>query len=413
MIEDFRIRVDDAVLDDLHDRLARTRLPDQIENTGWEYGVPIDYLGDLVAYWRDIYDWRAQEARLNELAHFRTRIDGQSIHFVHARSPTRGRPSAAAHARLARFDRRVPRRHPRLTDPEAHGGAATDAFHVVAPSLPGYGFSEPTRTPGWDTWRIARAFAELMRPARLRTVRRARRRLGRAGDHPHRRGGSRALRGDPPQHGDREPPDGCGAADRRGQGRPRGDAALPARGVGLRERAVDQAADAWRRAQRLAGRAARLDRREVPDVERLRRPPRERVHPRAAPHERDALLVHAARVPSSARLYWEHQHHGSGAKARRSTSPSRPASRGTPKRWCASRARGSSAATTSPTGATCRVAVTSPRWSSPSCSSTTSAPSSGRGTGPGRRLSPAPNIRAIVRGANFRRTSRTQSPGVS
>ena len=86
-IEPFEIRVDDAVLDDLHDRLARVRLPDQIEGTGWEYGIPIDYLRELVDYWRDAYDWRAQEARLNELEHFRTRIDGQSIHFIHARSP--------------------------------------------------------------------------------------------------------------------------------------------------------------------------------------------------------------------------------------------------------------------------------------------------------------------------------------
>ena len=77
MIEDFHIRVDDAVLDDLHRRLAHTRLPDQIEDTGWDYGIPVDYFGELVAYWRATYDWRAQEARLNELAHFRTVIDGQ------------------------------------------------------------------------------------------------------------------------------------------------------------------------------------------------------------------------------------------------------------------------------------------------------------------------------------------------
>ena len=86
-IEQFRIRVDDAVLDDLRSRLARTRIPDQIEGTGWEYGIPVDYLRELVEFWRDEYDWRAQEARLNELAHFRTTIDGQSMHLIHARSP--------------------------------------------------------------------------------------------------------------------------------------------------------------------------------------------------------------------------------------------------------------------------------------------------------------------------------------
>src|SRR5438034_1165364 len=85
-IERFEIRVDDAVLDDLRRRLAHTRFPDQIEGTGWEYGISVDYLRELVEYWREHYDWRAQEARLNELAHFRTCIDGQSIHFIHALS---------------------------------------------------------------------------------------------------------------------------------------------------------------------------------------------------------------------------------------------------------------------------------------------------------------------------------------
>jgi pimeloyl-ACP methyl ester carboxylesterase len=116
----------------------------------------------LVDYWRDTYDWRAHEARLNELEHFRTSIDGQSIHFIHARSPhpdafplllTHGWPGS-----VVEFLDVIPR----LTHPEAHGGSAADAFHVVVPSLPGYGFSEPTRTRGWDVRRIARAFTELM-----------------------------------------------------------------------------------------------------------------------------------------------------------------------------------------------------------------------------------------------------------
>jgi pimeloyl-ACP methyl ester carboxylesterase len=161
-IEPFEIRVEDAVLEDLRDRLARTRFPDQIDGTGWEYGLPVEYLRELVQYWRDVYDWRAAEARLNRFEHFRTEIDGQSIHFVHARSPhadamplllTHGWPGS-----IAEFLDVIPR----LTAPEAHGGRAEDAFHVVAPSLPGYGFSEPTRTRGWDTWRVARAFTELM-----------------------------------------------------------------------------------------------------------------------------------------------------------------------------------------------------------------------------------------------------------
>jgi epoxide hydrolase len=161
-IEAFRIEVDEAVLDDLRRRLAQARLPDQIGGTGWEYGMPRDYLRELVEYWRDEYDWRAQERRLNELPHFLSRIDGQSIHFIHARSAhpealplllTHGWPGS-----VVEFLDVIPR----LTQPEVHGGRAADAFHVIAPSLPGYGFSEPTRARGWDVTRIARCFIELM-----------------------------------------------------------------------------------------------------------------------------------------------------------------------------------------------------------------------------------------------------------
>jgi pimeloyl-ACP methyl ester carboxylesterase len=161
-IERFRISIDGSVLEDLRDRLVRTRFPDQIAGTGWDYGMPIDYLRDLVGYWRETYDWRAQEERLNGFEHFRTTIDGQSIHFVHTRSAhpdafplliTHGWPGS-----IVEFLDLIPR----LIDPEAFGGRAADAFHVIAPSLPGYGFSEPPRTPGWDVPRIAGAFAQLM-----------------------------------------------------------------------------------------------------------------------------------------------------------------------------------------------------------------------------------------------------------
>ena len=151
-IEPFEIRVDDAALDDLRERLDRTRWPDQIAGTGWEQGIPVDYTRDLVAYWRDSYDWREQERRLNELDHFRTTIDGQSIHFVHARS---AKPDAFPLLLLhgwpgsfVEFLDVIPR--------------LADSFDVVVPSLPGYGFSEPTRSAGWNTVRIARAFIELM-----------------------------------------------------------------------------------------------------------------------------------------------------------------------------------------------------------------------------------------------------------
>jgi epoxide hydrolase len=161
-VEGFEIRVDDAALEDLRARLEQTRFPDQIEGTGWEYGIPIDYLRELVEYWRDEYDWRAHEARLNALSHFRTRIDGQSFHFIHERSPhPDALPLLVIHGwpgSIVEFLDVIPS----LTDPEAHGGSAADAFHVIAPSLPGYGFSEPPRTRGWDVGRIARAFVELM-----------------------------------------------------------------------------------------------------------------------------------------------------------------------------------------------------------------------------------------------------------
>ncbi len=163
MIERFEIRIDDSILDDLRNRLALTRLPDQIDGTGWEYGMPVDYVRELLEYWRDTYDWRAQEERLNELAHFRTSIDGQSIHFIQARSPHADAfPLLLMHGwpgSVVEFLDVIPR----LTDPEAHDGSAADAFDVIAPSLPGYGFSEPTRTRGWGPSRVAAAFTELMR----------------------------------------------------------------------------------------------------------------------------------------------------------------------------------------------------------------------------------------------------------
>ncbi len=161
-IDQFEIELEDAFLEDLRDRLRRTRFPDHIEGTGWEYGIPITYLRELVEYWCDTYDWRAQEAHLNSFSQFRTQIDGQSIHFVHAKSVhadalplliTHGWPGS-----IVEFLDVIPR----LTDPESFGGNASDAFHVVAPSLPGYGFSEPPRTAGWDERRIANAFITLM-----------------------------------------------------------------------------------------------------------------------------------------------------------------------------------------------------------------------------------------------------------
>jgi pimeloyl-ACP methyl ester carboxylesterase len=174
-IEQFTIRVDDAVLADLRDRLARTRFADELPpaeldglpaggpvQPGWQYGVPVAYVRELVDRWRNGFDWRVVEERLNSYPHFTTTIDGQNIHFVHVRSPeadatalilTHGWPNTFVEY-VGLIDE--------LTDPRSHGGDPADAFHVVIPDLPGFGFSGPTHERGWDAARTAKAWAELM-----------------------------------------------------------------------------------------------------------------------------------------------------------------------------------------------------------------------------------------------------------
>ena len=157
-----RIEVPDEVLDDLRRRLAAARLPDQIPGSGWDYGTDLAYLRELCGYWRDKYDWRAQEAALNRFEHYHTDIDGQKVHFLHARSRVKDAlPLVITHGwpgSVYEFHKIIGP----LTDPAAHGGNASDAFHVVCPSIPGYGFSGPTTTPGWDVRRVAETWAKLM-----------------------------------------------------------------------------------------------------------------------------------------------------------------------------------------------------------------------------------------------------------
>jgi microsomal epoxide hydrolase len=161
-IQPFRIHVPDAVLDDLRQRLARTRFPDEIPGSGWGYGTELAYLKELVAYWRDKFDWRAAEAKLNAIPQFQTVVDGLSTHFLHVRSPEPDAlPLLVSHGwpgSIFEFTKIVGP----LADPRAHGGEPRDAFHVIAPSLPGYGFSQAPREPGWDARRIAEHFARLM-----------------------------------------------------------------------------------------------------------------------------------------------------------------------------------------------------------------------------------------------------------
>ncbi len=161
-VHPFRIEIPQADLDDLRDRLGRTRWPDELPGAGWSRGVPLGYLEELAEYWRSRYDWRAQEARLNRFPQFTVTIDGASVHFLHVRSPepdalplilTHGWPGS-----IVEFLEVIGP----LADPRGHGGDPASAFHLVIPSMPGHGFSGPTREAGWTTGRVARAWATLM-----------------------------------------------------------------------------------------------------------------------------------------------------------------------------------------------------------------------------------------------------------
>jgi epoxide hydrolase len=161
-IRPFRIDIPQTELDDLRDRLARTRWPDELSGVGWTRGVPLDYLKELADYWRTGYDWRAQETRLNEFPQFTTVIDGQRIHFLHVRSPEQDAlPLIVTHGYPSSIAEFVDLIGP-LTDPRAHGGDPADAFHVVAPSLPGFGFSSPLSGARWQLTRTSKAWVELM-----------------------------------------------------------------------------------------------------------------------------------------------------------------------------------------------------------------------------------------------------------
>ena len=165
-MEPFRIDVAQAELDDLDDRLDRTRWPDELPGSGWEYGVPLGYLRELADHWRHRYDWRVHERALNDLggggAHFLTEVDGARVHFVHARSPEPdARPLLILHGWPGSIVELAKLIGP-LSDPRAHGGNPAAAFHVVAPSLPGYGFSGPTIERGWGRRRVSAAMAALM-----------------------------------------------------------------------------------------------------------------------------------------------------------------------------------------------------------------------------------------------------------
>src|SRR5258708_33832246 len=159
----FKIHVPQAALDDLKRRLANTRWPDKEPVTDWSQGAPLAKAQALVEYWRTRYDWRGVESTLNGLPQLRTQIDGLGIHFLHVRSKhPNALPIILTHGRPGSVFEFLKVIGP-LTNPTAHGGKAEDAFHVVVPSLPGFGFSDKPTDKGWNLPRIARAWTILMK----------------------------------------------------------------------------------------------------------------------------------------------------------------------------------------------------------------------------------------------------------
>lgn len=151
-IRPFRVDVPQADLDELRDRLSRTRWPNELPGTGRTYGVPVDYVKRLTEYWLDGYDWRAWEARLNSHPQFTTEIDGQNIHFLHVRSAD---PDALALILTHGWPGSVVEYLDVI-------GPLSENFHLVIPSIPGFGFSGPTTEPGWNRYRVAAAWKQLM-----------------------------------------------------------------------------------------------------------------------------------------------------------------------------------------------------------------------------------------------------------
>ena len=158
----FEIDISDAAIADLQRRLAATRMPDQIADTTWEYGTDSTYLSELIAYWQNDFDWKKQEAELNQFDQFKTEIDGLALHFIHQRSENPNAiPLMIVHGwpgSVAEFSKIIGP----LTDPVAHGGDIADSYHVIAPSLPGFGFSEKPSEPGYNPEKFAHILAGLM-----------------------------------------------------------------------------------------------------------------------------------------------------------------------------------------------------------------------------------------------------------
>ena len=158
----FEIDISDVAIEDLQRRLAATRMPDQITDTTWEYGTDSSYLAELISYWQNDFDWKKQESELNQFDQFNTEIDGLAMHFIHQRSENPDAiPLMMVHGwpgSVSEFSKIVGP----LTDPVSHGGDIADSYHVIAPSLPGFGFSERPSEPGYSPEKMAHILAGLM-----------------------------------------------------------------------------------------------------------------------------------------------------------------------------------------------------------------------------------------------------------
>lgn len=157
----FKIAIPDETLDDLKQRLENTRWPEEVENAGWDLGMPLSYLKEICTYWKDEYNWREREELLNRFEQFKMEIDGLNIHFIHVRSNNENAlPIIITHGwpgSIVEFQKIIDP----LVNPEAHGGSSQDAFDVICPSLPGYGFSDIPLQLGWNTEKIGHAWGKL------------------------------------------------------------------------------------------------------------------------------------------------------------------------------------------------------------------------------------------------------------
>jgi pimeloyl-ACP methyl ester carboxylesterase len=216
-VRPFRIETSEAQLSTLRERLRTARWPEAETVDDWSQGIPLAYLKDLCRYWSEEYDWRRTESRINAIPQFTTELDGLGIHYLHVRSPHAGAlPLIITHGWPGSIVEFLKAIGP-LTDPVAHGGDAADAFDVVCPSLPGYGYSDKPAREGWGVERIAGAWAQLI---------------------------CRSRRRHPPQHaGGRTRPERPGAPHRGGGGRPGGVGPLSEVGVGVLQGAVDPPSD--------------------------------------------------------------------------------------------------------------------------------------------------------------------------